>query len=45
VVIGALVILLTPQVMRRVGLGLPRDLDLPAGRVAAEVLPAQAEQR
>ena len=44
-VIGAIVILLTPQVMRRVGLGLARDLDLPAGRVAAEVLPAQAEQR
>jgi amino acid transporter len=38
-VIGAAVIVLSPSLVRRVGLGLARDLDLPAGRVAAETLP------
>ena len=38
-IIGAAVILLSPDLVRRVGRGLARDLDLPAGRVAAEVLP------
>lgn len=44
-VIGVAVIFLTPRLAERVGSGLARDLDLPAGRVAAEVLPAQAEPR
>ncbi len=38
-IVGAAVILLSPDLVRRVGRGLARDLDLPAGRVAAEVLP------
>lgn len=38
-VIGAVVIAATPRLVRRVAQGLARDLDLPAGRVAAEVLP------
>jgi hypothetical protein len=42
-VIGAAIILLTPRLVRRVALGLARDLDLPAGRVAAEVLPGPGE--
>ena len=37
-VIGAAVIALSPELVRRVGAGLARDLDLPEGRVAAEVL-------
>jgi amino acid transporter len=37
--IGAAVILLTPKLVSRVAHGLARDLDLPAGRAAAEVLP------
>ena len=38
-IIGAAVIVLSPDLVRRVGRGLARDLDLPAGRIAAEVLP------
>ena len=39
-VVGAVVIAVTPRLVRRVARGLARDLDLPAGRVAAEALPA-----
>ena len=38
-IIGAAVILLSPQLTRRVGAGLAKDLDLPAGRVAGELEP------
>jgi amino acid transporter len=38
-IIGAAVILLSPQLARRVGAGLARDLGLPAGRVAGELEP------
>jgi len=42
-VIGIAVILFSPQLMRRVGLGLARDLDLPAGRVVGELEPTGVE--
>jgi hypothetical protein len=42
-VIGAVVIALTPKLVRRVGAGLARDLDLPAGRVAGELQPDAAD--
>jgi amino acid transporter len=38
-VIGTIVILASPALVRRVGLGLARELDLPAGRIAGETLP------
>src|SRR5215469_9939944 len=38
-IIGAAVILLSPQLARRVGAGLAQDLDLPAGRVVGELEP------
>ena len=41
-VIGTAVIVFSPALVKRVGLGLARDLDLPAGRIAAEALPAEA---
>ncbi|HEU5421577.1 MAG TPA: APC family permease [Streptosporangiaceae bacterium] len=41
-VVGAAVILATPALVQRVGLGLATDLDLPAGRVAAEALPSDS---
>jgi hypothetical protein len=40
---GAAVILLSPQLARRVGAGLARDLGLPAGRVAGELEPFAAD--
>ncbi len=42
-VIGTVIILLSPQLARRVGAGLSRDLDLPAGRVAGELGPFAAD--
>jgi amino acid transporter len=42
-IIGAAVILLSPQLARRVGAGLSRDLDLPAGRVVGELEPFAAD--
>lgn len=39
-VAGAVVIVATPRLARRVAQGLARDLDLPTGRAAAEVLPS-----
>jgi amino acid transporter len=42
-IIGAAVILLSPQLARRVGAGLAKDLDLPAGRAAGEFEPFAAD--
>jgi amino acid transporter len=42
-VIGAAVILLSPQLARRVGAGLAKDLGLPAGRAAGEFEPFAAD--
>jgi amino acid transporter len=42
-VIGVVVIAATPKLVRRVGAGLAQDLDLPAGRVAGELMPDVAD--
>jgi amino acid transporter len=41
--IGAAVIAFTPKLVRRVGAGLARDLDLPAGRVVGELEPSSTD--
>jgi amino acid transporter len=43
-VIGAVVLAATPALTRRVAQGLARDLDLPAGRAAAEALPTAVSE-
>jgi amino acid transporter len=41
--IGGAVIAFTPKLVRRVGAGLARDLDLPAGRVVGELEPSSTD--
>ena len=41
--VGGLVIAFTPKLVRRVGAGLARDLDLPAGRVVGELEPSSTD--